>query len=206
MIYKLLSLLTILVIGCGKKDKTSSTRNSSQLEGRWTRACGTDPEVTEEAKQYDSTIIVFKDSSFSATIDLFSDSSCKTKLYSTTTKGSFIIGGDLLSPTGAKAIDYTPTESIFTLYEESYVQQFNGEVEDSSKVCGGGWVLGQSKTLTNALCKNGLFSDIDDKNYDLFKIDGKSLFEGDSSGSEETDGSSAAKRPKILATRPYIKS
>jgi len=220
----LIALLVFLGISCGKDDDKKTTsgargkdddkktteddKKTTELEGKFTTPCGTDDAADVEEKTYSVSVWTFEGNTVTASDDSYSDSGCTVKLISATQKGTFALGEALTSPAGAKALDITPTETIFTIYDENYVALFNGETEGQEKICGGEWVSGQAKKLTNALCNketDGDFRKIEDKFYGVFKLDGKNLFLGKSDDTADTDGSSATKRAKALDSRPAVK-
>ena len=213
---KMINLVTIYMFAsaCGKADSNSSKNSSStEIEGTWTQSCGTDDPETEENKNYDIAVDVISGNNISSTWDMFTDNECKNKYLSIRGKATFIIGDLLESPSGAKGIDYQPTEIYMTALDSGVVSHFNGEGEGATKLCGGGWVLGQERKLTNENCKDSPdFNKVENKSYGIYKIEGNQQFGGDgdidNNGEDEpeTDGTSAAKRPKVLDTRPSKKS
>jgi len=204
----LIAILVFSIVSCGKKDEKTPQTITTELEGKFTKACGTDDAADAESKTYSTEMLTFQGNTGTVSQNTFSDSGCTVKLLSIDQKVTFTIGEAVALPAGAKALDITPTETVLTIYDENYVKLFNAEgAAEGEKTCGGGWVSGQAKKLTNALCKgSGSFEKVEDKAYAVFKLDGKSLFLGQTDNTPETDGSSASKRAKTLESRPSVKS
>ena len=193
--------------GCGSSKSASDTpaTTKSELEGTWNTACGlSDPGSTS----YDVITESYTGTAFKGLQQSYSDAACTTKTFSLRATGTFTSGTAVTTPTGAKTLDIKPTGVYFTLNSATYVDQFNGTAEGSTKICGGGWVINQEKQVTDVLCKDSAdFATIEDTNFGIYKITGSQLTEGESGDKgTATDASSAAKRPAAFSARSATKS
>ncbi len=114
-------------------------------------------------------------------------------------------GKTLTQPAGAKNFDMTVSEMQITIFNSKILDAYNGK-SGGSAVCGGGWTLGKSRKILKATCgaDDETFKDSFEKFYDIYKIEGDSLYSGFNDEKDPTtDGSSAERRPKIFDKRAW---
>jgi hypothetical protein len=106
---------------------------------------------------------------------------------------TFTTGNAVTAPAGAKEFSGKATSMTITLNTDEAVADAN---DGEDKICSGGFVKGEAKTLTAADCPNDKsFNDI----YNIYKVDGTKFFIGDCGDSgTATDCSAPTKRPTTL--------
>ena len=195
-IYLVIAALVFVSVGCGKEEEKKTT----DLEGVWTKACGTDDAADDENKSYNITTVTYAQNNITGTSQVYSDAACTVKIFGFRLAGTFVIGDSVTTLAGAKAIDTTPSVVFMTVNNADIVKSYNGEsAGGTQKYCGGGFVLDVEKQLTTADCGDSQTK----TSYDVFVLSGSSLTFGNADGAGVAESSD--KRPTTLETRPYTK-
>jgi hypothetical protein len=192
---------------CGGDDKDSDgSSGASGLDGTWVEACGTDGSPANDESQYDTATLVFAGTKATKTTITYSDKKCQTKSHSGRIIATIVDSGKAVSkPDGALSLDTKLDEMYVTPLTDDLVATLNGTLPGGKPFCGGGFVKDVEKQIVYDAC------DADDRagspdtvDYGIYKIDGTTLYDGDSGDpGDADDGSTPDKRPTAFAARTY---
>lgn len=180
-------LIEILLNGCFHEEDGSK----SELEGTWKIGCSQndDNNYNKNSSSYDGNKVSF--SSFN-----YEDADCLLSISEFGLTGNFKLGNKMILSSGIEVteIDYTNLKWYLTLIKGQYVTSYN-----SNKICGkANWGKNIKTDITN--CNE---FKLPTSMYDVYKIDGNNLFEGNSGF---IDSRSKDSRPSQLDTDFFTKT
>jgi hypothetical protein len=179
----------------------------NELNGTWKQSCGGDLDSSGAVKNFNTTEATYSDSKVNGKSTIYLDSECKDKALLMELTGVMDSGKILMQPAGAKNFDVTVSEMQITIFNSKTLDAYNGK-SGGSAVCGGGWTLGKNRKILKATCgaDDETFKNSFEKLYDIYKIEGDSLYTGFNDEKDPTtDGSSPERRPKIFEKRAWTK-
>lgn len=195
-----LALAFVGLSACGSDSKKSDEiaqkgdEYDSALSGTWLSACtpvgplGLIPLAGEREEMAVNAL-----TDVTKTVHHFDDKGCASPLYNQAIIGTYAEAGDSDKAAGAKNLNITVHKSTITPVSAAGVANLN-----DVKLCGAtDWQLNVAKDVTGADCGGKSFAE-GVVVFDVYKVDGSSLFLGKSSFFR--DGSSAEQRPTALDT------
>jgi hypothetical protein len=191
--------VSIALSSCGKEDDNKAGGPTSEIDGTWSSPC-LDMSIFGSLQA----VLVNAGGSSTQTLSYFSDQACKTISSITVYTSTFTTGAAVTSPANAKEYNSKLSTMVMTLKTDKEVT--NANAEGMGKICSGGFVKDQPKTLTAADCA----SDSERKNefndeYSFYKIDGNKLYIGECSWDAATNCATPAKRPTTMPGYYYEK-
>jgi hypothetical protein len=190
---------SLTLFSCGTKDDKKSTGPTSEIDGTWSSPC-LDMSILGSLQS----VLVNSSGSSTQTLSYFSDQACKTISSISVYSSTFTTGAPVSSPPDAK--EYNSKLNTMTMTLKTDREVTNANSEGMGKICSGGFVKDQAKTLTAADCA----SDSERKNefndeYSFYKIDGNKLYIGECSWDSATNCATPAKRPTTMPGYFYQK-
>ncbi len=186
-------VLTLDLLACGKKSSDDSASSATTaLEGVWKTSCIT---ITyqDDTKSYYQVVVTYSGNTFKKDVVSYGSDNCSISRYSYTYKGTFTIGEQYNPISGAYKLDNKYSSISLRYSQAEYVENANEkaiyEYTD--------WVINTDKEIAGKKASSSDTAEpsIGDFDYDIFKIDGKTLKLGDS---DTGDGTSLDKRPTAL--------
>jgi len=180
-------LIEILLNGCFHEEDKSK----SELEGTWKIGCSQDDD-----NSYSKNSLSYDGNKGSVSSFNYEDADCLLPVFKIGLTGNFKIGKKVILSSGIEVteIDYTDLKWDLTLVKGEYVTSYN-----SNKTCGkANWEKNIKTDITN--CEKFKFPT---SMYDIYKVDGNNLFEGDS---DFGDSRSLDSRPSQLDTDFFTKT
>ena len=168
----LILIFSFTIFSCAKKDESSSTTSTTELEGAWVSSC---------YSKWDTYWIktwTFTGSALVVKWDEYSDSSCATDYAIwTDTNSSFSIGNEA-------TLDNGSTERKFTVKVDSFVvsMQAAAAVTDhnSWNFCGySDYALNTTKDYTGKTCGSTDYAAANTTIYGMYLLEGSSLLMSD---------------------------
>ena len=166
-------LLSLTIFSCAKKSNTSSTIETTEVEGTWSAACylATDNlSSTKRTITISGTDVIFKS-------EVHTDSSCNTDALTFEDRySSLTIGDEVSFSSGATGHQYTIDVLSFTLIPQT--TGFVSYLNDLS-YCGiSDWALDNATDYTGNTCGETVY-DVKNTTYlSLYKLVGNNLFLG----------------------------
>jgi len=182
----------ILAIACACFLSSCEKEEEDELDalsGDWNGACLLDTkegendsqaftqnEEEEQEPEYSRMQVKFDGKgALTAAMGMFSDAACASKNFGIDLVGTYTIGNDTTTPAGAKELDLIWSSVSLTISNADYVGTFN-----QHKFCGfEDFVVNVAKDVSTANCGEGNLPKANSTEYDIFKIEGSSLFLGD---------------------------
>ena len=167
----LILIFSFTIFSCAKKDESSSTTSTTELEGAWVSSC---------YSKWDTYWIktwTFTGSALVVKWDEHSDSSCATDYAIwTDTYSSFSIGNEA-------TLDNGSTGRKFTMKVDSFV----GSMQTAAAVtyynnlnyCGSDWALNTTKDYTGKTCGSTDYAAANTNIYGVYLLEGSSLLISD---------------------------
>jgi hypothetical protein len=167
----LILIFSFTIFSCAKKDESSSTTSTTELEGSWVSSC---------YSKWDTYWIktwTFTGSALVVKWDEYSDSSCATDYAIwTDTYSSFSIGNEA-------TLDNGSTGRKFTMKVDSFVgsMQAAAAVTDYNNVnfCFSDWALNTTKDYTGMTCGSTDYAAANTNIYGMYLLEGSSLLMSD---------------------------
>ena len=168
----LILIFSFTIFSCAKKDESSSTTSTTELEGAWVSSC---------YSKWDTYWIktwTFTGSALVVKWDEYSDSSCATDyIIWTDTYSSFSIGNEA-------TLDNGSTGRKFTTKVDSFVgsMQTAAAVTDNNNIswCGySDWALNTTKDYTGKTCGSTDYAAANTNIYGVYLLEGSSLLISD---------------------------
>lgn len=164
--------------------------NAPDLTGSWAQGC------TPEDDYYSKSSINYANTNFNVNVEVYTEATCSTLLFSSQTHGTYSVGNPLTLNNGQTVyeINYTNLVWSMALMNPEFVTQYN-----SKTICGNSnWQKGVAVDVTN--CQMFGFPNAI---FDIYKIDGNNLFFGDE---ETASGETEQDRPTILEPEFFTKN
>ncbi|MFK7852536.1 MAG: hypothetical protein AB8B79_00425 [Granulosicoccus sp.] len=169
-------ILVLSLVACSddNEDTPVQPNGNSALNGTWSAGCVVDGDGDGEV----DTFTISGDTFQVRNETFFNDASCaNARTVEINTSGTFLIGADVPLATGAAA------SQVNINYQSASVTYFGTNIinnANSNQVCGiNNWVDGVSQDATVCL-------ELPAISYDVFRLDGNTLYFGDDSGDGET--------------------
>ena len=183
----LILIFSFTIFSCAKKDESSSTTSTTELEGAWVSSC---------YSKWDTYWIktwTFTGSALVVKWDEYSDSSCATDYAIwTDTYSSFSIGNEATLDNGSTGRKFTMTvdTNTYTPLSASNVTWSN-----DNSFCGeSDWVLNTPQSIAGKTCGGGTWWNLNIAIYGMYILDGTKLmpnFQSSTSGSYPSSVSSS---------------
>ena len=167
----LILIFSFTIFSCAKKDESSSTTSTTELEGAWASSCGV---TSWDNSHYVIKTWTFTGSALVVKWDEYSDSSCATDYAIwTDTYSSFSIGNEA-------TLDNGSTGRKFTMKVDSFVvsMQAAAAVTDhnSWNFCGySDYALNTTKDYTGKTCGSTDYAAANTNIYGVYLLEGSSL-------------------------------
>ena len=164
----LILIFSFTIFSCAKKDESSSTTSTTELEGAWVSSC------YSKWSSYWIKTWTFTGSALVVKWDEYSDSSCATDYAIwTDTYSSFSIGNEA-------TLDNGSTGRKFTTKVDSFVgsMQTAAAVTDYNNInwCGySDWALNTTKDYTGKTCGSTDYAAANTNIYGVYLLEGSSL-------------------------------
>ncbi len=186
------------------QDSADASGASNELDGTWKQSCGPGFDKDGKVKEYNTSELTYSGKSVNNITKIYSDNECKYIELSFEVTGSHESGKVLGAPQGAKSSDLKLIKMQIALYSAEAVNGYNDK-QGGTAVCGGGWVIGQWRTISKSTCQN--FDELYGAQfastyYDIYKIQDGLLYDGDT-GKDNDVGSTPEKRPKTFDARTW---
>ena len=167
----LILIFSFTIFSCAKKDESSSTTSTTELEGAWVSSC---------FSKWDTYWIktwTFTGSALVVKWDEYSDSSCATDYAIwTDTYSSFSIGNEA-------TLDNGSTGRKFTMKVDSFVgsMQTAAAVTDYNNInfCFSDWALNTTRDYTGKTCGSTDYMAANTNIYGMYLLEGNSLLISD---------------------------
>ena len=164
-------LLSLTIFSCAKKSNTSSTIETTEVEGTWSAACylATDNlSSTKRTITISGTDVIFKS-------EVHTDSSCNTDALTWEDRYSSLSIGDSISfDSGATGHQYTVDVLSFTLIPQT--TDLVSYLNDISYCGNSDWALDNATDYTGKTCSETAY-DVKNTTYlSLYKLVGNNLF------------------------------
>ena len=163
----LILIFSFTIFSCAKKDESSSTTSTTELEGAWVSSCHS------KWSSYWIKTWTFTGSALVVKWNEYSDSSCATDYAIwTDTYSSFSIGNEA-------TLDNGSTGRKFTMKVDSFVgsMQTAAAVTDynNNNFCFSDWALNTTRDYTGKTCGSTDYAAANTNIYGVYKLDGSSL-------------------------------
>ena len=167
----LILIFSFTIFSCAKKDESSSTTSTTELEGAWVSSCHS------KWSSYWIKTWTFTGSALVVKWDEYSDSSCATDYAIwTDTYSSFSIGNEA-------TLDNGSTGRKFTMKVDSFVgsMQTAAAVTDynNSNFCFSDWALNTTRDYTGKTCGSTDYMAANTNIYGMYLLEGNSLLISD---------------------------
>lgn len=167
---------------------TPALAGADGLEGQWTQKCT----QMSSSTTWDDSVMTIAGDSFNWTGTSFDDASCEKKSVWYSGTGTYVTSDVAGLPEGARGLDFHWTSVKFAPFDAQTVEALN-----QIGWCGHtDWVAGEAKEIVDC-------EDLVKVRYDIYKVDGTSLFVGKDSA--DRDGTAPDKRPTELDPTPLTR-